>query len=215
MKPEFFAHASACVDDGAIVGSGTKVWHFCHVMSGATLGQHCILGQNVMIAGGVQIGSNVKIQNNVAVYTGTTVDDDVFLGPSCVLTNIPNPRSEIVRRDLYEHTHICRGATIGANATIVCGTTIGRYAFVAAGAVVTRSIPDYAIVMGCPAHQAGWMSRHGHRLTPEGDEGIMACPESGFHYKEVEPGVVRCLDLDEDAPLPESHRTGTMRFGAD
>jgi UDP-2-acetamido-3-amino-2,3-dideoxy-glucuronate N-acetyltransferase len=213
MSTDFFAHESAYVDDGATIGPGTKIWHFCHVMSGATLGENCILGQNVMIAAGVRIGSNVKIQNNVAVYTGTEIEDDVFLGPSCVLTNIPNPRSEIVRRDLYERTLIRRGATIGANATIVCGTTIGRYAFVAAGSVVTRSIPDYAMVMGCPARRVSWISRHGHRLTPENDEAIMTCPESGFRYKEVEPGVIRCLDLDEDAPLPESHRVGTMRFG--
>ena len=213
MNPEYFAHESAYVDDGAVIGPGTKIWHFCHVMGGATLGESCSLGQNVMIAGGVRIGSNVKIQNNVAVYTGTEVEDDVFLGPSCVLTNIPNPRSEIVRRGLYEGTLIRRGATIGANATIVCGTTIGRYAFVAAGAVVTKSIPDYAMVLGCPAHRVGWMSRHGHRLVDDGDDGIMTCPESGYRYKEIEAGIIRCLDLDEEAPLPESQRVGTMRFG--
>jgi UDP-2-acetamido-3-amino-2,3-dideoxy-glucuronate N-acetyltransferase len=212
MSTDYFAHESAYVDEGAVVGPGTKIWHFCHVMDDAVLGENCSLGQNVMIAPNVRIGNHVKIQNNVAVYTGTEVEDDVFLGPSCVLTNIPNPRSEIVRRGLYERTLICRGATIGANATVVCGTTIGRYAFVAAGAVVTKSIPDYAMVAGCPARRVGWMSRHGHRLPPESDEGIMTCPESKFRYKEVEPGVVRCLDLDEDAPLPESHRIGSMTF---
>jgi len=213
MKPECSAHESAYVDEGAAIGAGTKIWHFCHVMGGAVLGENCSLGQNVMIASDVHIGSNVKIQNNVAVYTGTEVEDDVFLGPSCVLTNIPNPRSEVVRRGLYERTLIRRGATIGANATIVCGTTIGRYAFVAAGAVVTKSIPDYAMVIGCPARRVGWMSRHGHRLEEDSDDGIMTCPESGYRYKETEPGVIRCLDLDEDAPLPESQRVGTMRFG--
>jgi UDP-2-acetamido-3-amino-2,3-dideoxy-glucuronate N-acetyltransferase len=202
--PEYFSHESAYVDDGAIVGSGTKIWHFCHVMSGATLGEGCILGQNVNIAGGVIIGSNVKIQNNVSVYTGTEIESDVFLGPSCVLTNVTNPRSQIVRHSLYEKTLIRRGATIGANATIVCGVTVGQYAFVAAGAVVTRDIPDYGLVMGNPAIQHGWMSRHGHRLLDPDASGIYRCPEGGLRYRESSPGVLQCLDLDEASPLDTS-----------
>ncbi len=211
MSTNYFKHESAYVDEGSSIGSGTKIWHFCHIMSEAIVGKDCILGQNVMIASGVRVGNNVKIQNNVAVYTGTEIEDDVFLGPSCVLTNIPNPRSQIVRRGLYEQTLIRRGATIGANATIVCGTTIGRYAFVAAAAVVTRSIPDYAMVMGCPARRVGWMSRHGHRLMQD-HEGIMTCPESGYRYREIEPGVIRCMDLDEEVSLPATQHTGRMRF---
>lgn len=199
--PEYFSHESAYVDDGAIVGAGTKIWHFCHVMRGAVLGARCTLGQNVNIAGDVIIGSNVKIQNNVSVYTGTEIEDDVFLGPSCVLTNVTNPRSQIIRHALYEKTLIRRGATVGANATIVCGVTIGQYAFVAAGAVVTRDIPDYGLVMGNPATRHGWMSRHGHRLINPDKNGTMACPESELRYQEVTPGVLRCLDLNEDDPL--------------
>ncbi len=209
---DYFKHESAYVDEGAIVGSGTKIWHFCHVQSGASIGNNCILGQNVNIAGGVTIGNNVKIQNNVAVYTGTVVEDDVFLGPSCVLTNVTNPRAQINRHALYEKTVIKRGATIGANATIVCGVTIGRYAFVAAGSVVTKDIPDYAMVMGNPARIKGYMSRHGHLLKNADKEGIMICPESGLRYKEVEKGLIRCLDLDEEAPLPENMRLGQKSY---
>ncbi|MFH0878906.1 MAG: Gfo/Idh/MocA family oxidoreductase [Lentisphaerota bacterium] len=199
-KP-FFAHDTACVDEGSEIGAGTKIWHFSHVLKGASIGKKCILGQNVNVANDVQIGNNVKIQNNVSIYTGTVVEDDVFLGPSCVLTNVTNPRSQVNRHSLYEKTIFRRGCTIGANATIVCGVTIGRYAFVAAGAVVTKDVPDYALVMGNPAKQAGWMSRHGHRLS-KNKKGIMACPESGLRYKEVKKGVIQCLDLDEEAALP-------------
>jgi UDP-2-acetamido-3-amino-2,3-dideoxy-glucuronate N-acetyltransferase len=166
-----------------------------------------MLGQNVNIASGVELGANVKVQNNVSIYSGTVIEDDVFLGPSCVLTNVTNPRSQVSRRALYERTLLRRGSTVGANATIVCGITLGRYAFVAAGAVVTRDVPDYALVMGNPARQHGWMSRHGRRLRKGPDE-LMICPESGLRYREIEPGVVRCLDLDEDAPLPEALATG-------
>jgi len=208
----YFVHESAYVDQPCQIGKGTKIWHFCHVMKDAVIGEGCILGQNVCIASGVRIGNNVKIQNNVSVYTGTTIEDDVFLGPSCVLTNIPNPRAQIVRHDLYEKTLIRRGATIGANATIVCGITIGRYAFVAAGAVVTRDVPDYALMMGVPARQVGWISRHGIPLPrPDGGQ-VMVCPESGLRYKLVGPGVLRCLDLDEDAPLPEADRVGRIPY---
>ena len=209
-EKSYFAHPSAFVDEGAQIGEGTKIWHFAHIMGGAKIGRRCNFGQNVMVGGGVVIGDNVKVQNNVAIYAGTVVEDDVFLGPSCVLTNVTNPRSQVVRRSLYETTVLRRGATIGANATIVCGIEIGRYAFIAAGAVVARDVPDYALMMGVPAAQAGWMSRHGHRLASPDDEGIMICPESKFRYREVEPGVMRCLDLDEEAPLPPDLAQGKI-----
>lgn len=209
---EYFAHESAYVDQPCEIGRGTKIWHFCHVMKGARIGERCILGQNVLVAGGVVIGNNVKIQNNVAVYTGTIIEDDVFLGPSCVLTNVSNPRSQIVRHDLYERTVLRRGATVGANATVVCGTELGRYCFIAAGAVVARSVPDYALMMGVPARQTGWVSRHGVPLPAPDAEGVMVCPESGYRYRQVEPGVVRCLDLSEEDPLPEEQRTGTIGY---
>src|SRR6185295_12293449 len=153
-------HESAYVDEGADIGVGTKIWHFSHVMKGARIGSGSIIGQNVNVDGGVSIGSNVKIQNNVSVYTGTVIEDDVFLGPSCVLTNVTNPRSQVNRHALYETTTLRRGATVGANATIVCGIELGRYAFVGAGSVVVKSVPDYALVIGNPARQVGWMSRH-------------------------------------------------------
>lgn len=194
-----FVHPSSVVDEPCVIGRGTKIWHFCHVSANATIGERCNLGQNVFVAGGVVIGNNVKIQNNVSIYTGTVIEDDVFLGPSCVLTNVSNPRSQIVRHSLYERTVLRRGASVGANATIVCGTTIGRYAFVAAGAVVTKDVPDYALMVGVPARKAAWMSRHGHRLADDGS-GVLVCPESGFRYAE-QGGALRCLDLDEEAPL--------------
>ncbi len=206
-KRDYFVHPTAYVDEGAEVGEGSKIWHFCHVMKGARIGKRCVLGQNVNIDGGTVLGDNVKIQNNVSVYTGTVIEDDVFLGPSCVLTNVTNPRSQVNRHSLYEKTVLRRGCSIGANATVVCGVTIGRYAFVGAGAVVTKDVPDYALVVGNPARQKGWMSRHGHRLSTD-----MVCPESGFRYQEVSPGVVRCLDLDEDAPLPEHLRKGSKSY---
>jgi UDP-2-acetamido-3-amino-2,3-dideoxy-glucuronate N-acetyltransferase len=154
----------------------------------------------------------VKIQNNVSVYTGAVIEDDVFLGPSCVLTNVTNPRSQVNRHSLYETTSLKRGCTIGANATIVCGTTIGRYAFVGAGSVVTKDVPDFALVAGNPARQMGWMSRHGHRLDTPDSEGMMRCPETGYRYKEIEAGVLRCLDLDEEAPLPTELKLGTKSY---
>lgn len=209
---DYFVHESSYVDDGAIIGAGTKIWHFSHILSGAVIGEKCIMGQNVSVAGDVKIGANVKIQNNVSIYAGTVVEDDVFLGPSCVLTNVTNPRSQVVRHSLYETTLLRRGATIGANATVVCGITVGRYAFIAAGAVVAQDVPDYALMMGVPAKQKGWMSRHGHMLKNPDSEGVMVCPESGFRYKEVEPGVMKCLDLDEEAPLPEALKTGSKSY---
>ena len=209
---EWFAHPTAIVADSAEVGRGSKIWHFSHVMKGAQVGENCIFGQNCHVAEGVIVGNNVKVQNNVSLYTGAVIEDDVFLGPSCVLTNVTNPRSQVNRHSLYEKTVIRRGATVGANSTIVCGTTLGRYSFIAAGAVVTRDVPDYALMMGAPARQCGWMSRHGHRLAEPDAAGIMRCPESGFRYTEVAPGVVRCLDLDEDAPLPRGLSSGTRTY---
>lgn len=211
-KKDYFVHESAYVDDGAIIGEGTKVWHFAHIMSGAQIGKKCIFGQNVLVSGGVTIGDNVKVQNNVALYTGTTIEDDVFLGPSCVLTNVTNPRSQVIRHSLYEKTLIRRGATIGANATIVCGIEIGRYAFIAAGTVVAKDVPDYALMVGVPGRQKGWMSRHGHHLSNPDSDGIMTCPESKYRYKEAQPGVLRCLDLDEQAPLPEELAVGKKTY---
>jgi UDP-2-acetamido-3-amino-2,3-dideoxy-glucuronate N-acetyltransferase len=197
---DYFVHPSACADAGAKIGKGTKIWHSAHISANAVIGERCIFGQNTFVADGVVVGNNVKVQNNVAIYTGTVIEDDVFLGPSCVLTNVTNPRSQVNRHSLYEKTVIKRGATIGANATIVCGTTLGRYCFIAAGAVVTKDVPDYALMLGSPARQKGWMSRHGHLLKPNAD-GVMLCPESGFRYRET-AGVLRCLDLDEDVSLP-------------
>jgi len=195
----YFAHPTACIDEGAVIGAGSKVWHFCHVSSGATLGERCNLGQNVFVAPGVRVGDNVKIQNNVSLYEGVELDDDVFCGPSCVFTNVTNPRSAIVRKGQYQKTVVKKGATIGANATIVCGSTLGRFAFVAAGAVVTKSdVPDYALMAGVPAKRIGWMSRHGHRLPAPDAEGTMRCPESGWRYREVGRGVLRCLDADDE-----------------
>jgi UDP-2-acetamido-3-amino-2,3-dideoxy-glucuronate N-acetyltransferase len=208
---DYFVHPTAVVDEGALIGKQTKVWHFSHVMKGARIGERCVFGQNVNVDGGTVIGNNVKVQNNVSIYTGITIEDDVFLGPSCVLTNVTNPRSQVNRHALYENTLIRRGATIGANATIVCGITIGRYAFVAAGAVVTKDVPDYAMMAGVPARQTGWMSRHGHKLPSADANGFMVCPESGYRYQLVS-GRLHCLDLPEDQPLPAQLALGTKGY---
>jgi UDP-2-acetamido-3-amino-2,3-dideoxy-glucuronate N-acetyltransferase len=197
----YSVHPSAYVDEPSVIGAGTRIWHFCHVMAGAVIGERCVLGQNVFIANGVTVGHNVKIQNNVSLYTGVELEDDVFCGPSCVFTNVINPRSQIVRHSEYQRTLVRRGATIGANATIVCGATIGRYAFIGAGAVVRGDVPDYALMLGVPARRRGWMSRHGHRLPAPDAGGLMVCPESGWRYREVEPGVLRCLDWPEERAL--------------
>jgi UDP-2-acetamido-3-amino-2,3-dideoxy-glucuronate N-acetyltransferase len=196
----YFVHPSSYIDQPCEIGGGTRIWHFCHVLSDSKIGRNCSLGQNVMVASQVVIGDNVKIQNNVSLYTGVIIEDDVFLGPSCVFTNVINPRSQINRRSEYQQTIVKRGATIGANSTIVCGATIGRYAFIGAGAVIRGDVPDYALMLGVPARKKGWMSRQGHRLPAPDVNGMMRCPESGWRYIE-ETGSLRCLDWPEDKPL--------------
>jgi UDP-2-acetamido-3-amino-2,3-dideoxy-glucuronate N-acetyltransferase len=208
----YFAHESAYVDQPCEIGEGTRIWHFCHIMKDSKIGKNCVLGQNVNISSGVIIGDNVKIQNNVSIYTGCIIEDDVFLGPSCVLTNITNPRSQILRHGLFEKTIIRRGATVGANATIICGIELGRYCFVAAGATVVKNVPDYALMQGVPARQVDWMSRHGHRLKKQNSNGIMICHESSFRYREINPGLVKCIDLDEEAPLPNDMTVGKASY---
>ena len=210
MSTDSSIHSTAVVDEPYGIGEGTRIWHFCHICAGAKIGDGCSLGQNTMMAGGAVMGNNVKVQNNVSIYDGVTIEDDVFLGPSCVLTNITNPRSQIVREGLYEKTLIRRGATIGANATIVCGVTIGRYAFVGAGAVMRSDVPDYALMLGVPARHHGWMSRHGHLLHFD-ESSIATCPESKLRY-ELSDGKVSGLDLSEDEPLPEKLSKGRISY---
>jgi UDP-2-acetamido-3-amino-2,3-dideoxy-glucuronate N-acetyltransferase len=178
----FQAHQTAVIDEGCEIGMGTKIWHFSHIMPNCKIGDNCNIGQNVVVSPEVVLGNNVKVQNNVSIYTGVICEDDVFLGPSMVFTNVSNPRSAINRRGQYEKTLVKRGATIGANSTIVCGNNIGKYAFIGAGAVVTKNVPDYALVIGNPARQSGWMSEYGHKLNFDKD-GIAICPESGTTYK--------------------------------
>ncbi|MDW3649027.1 MAG: acyltransferase [Bacteroidia bacterium] len=178
---DYFVHESAVVDEGAIIGKGSKIWHFCHIMKGASLGEGCKLGQNVFVGDGVHLGNNVKIQNNVSVYAGVTCEDDVFLGPSMVFTNVRNPRSAVVRQGQYAETYLERGVSIGANATIVCGVRLGAFCFIGAGAVVTQNVPAYALLVGNPARQLGWMSEYGHRLEFD-EEAKASCPESGEIY---------------------------------
>jgi UDP-2-acetamido-3-amino-2,3-dideoxy-glucuronate N-acetyltransferase len=211
MNLSYSVHPTAVIDQPCVIGAGTHIWHFSHICENASLGENCNLGQNVMIGPGVTIGRNVKIQNNVSIYSGITIEDDVFLGPSCVFTNVSNPRAQISRRGVYEPTIVRRGATIGANATVVCGVTLGRYCLIAAGAVITRDVPDYGLVVGAPGRIRGWVSRHGHPLrTPR--EGIYVCPESSLRYRETEPGVLRCLDIDEESVLPASLATGKQSY---
>ena len=182
MPLEYFVHSSAIIDEGCIIGKGTKIWHFSHIMTGCTIGANCNIGQNVVVSPGVILGKNVKVQNNVSIYTGVICEDDVFLGPSMVFTNIINPRSAIIRRDQYVKTQVKKGATIGANSTIICGHNIGEYALIGAGAVVTKDVLPYALVMGNPARQKGWVSEYGHSLKFN-DEGYAICPESKEKYK--------------------------------
>jgi UDP-2-acetamido-3-amino-2,3-dideoxy-glucuronate N-acetyltransferase len=186
---DYFAHETAVLDEGCTIGAGTKIWHFSHIMSGCEIGEKCNIGQNVVVSPGVILGRNVKVQNNVSIYTGVVCEDDVFLGPSMVFTNIRNPRSAVIRKDQYVTTLVKKGATIGANATIVCGITIGEYGFIGAGTVVVKDVPPYALILGNPGRHVGWMSEFGHRLEFEGN-GIAVCPESGEKYV-LEDGEVR------------------------
>lgn len=191
MDQEYYAHATAVIDEGCTIGKGSKIWHFSHIMPGCTIGERCNIGQNVVISPGVILGNNVKVQNNVSIYEGVTCDDDVFLGPSMVFTNVTNPRSAVNRRGQYSKTHVGRGASIGANATIVCGHDIGEFAFIGAGAVVTKTVAPYALVVGNPARQMGWMSEFGHRLELKNDGDISECPESREKYRLEKGRVVK------------------------
>jgi UDP-2-acetamido-3-amino-2,3-dideoxy-glucuronate N-acetyltransferase len=188
MENDFFAHETAVIDDGCKIGKGSKIWHFSHIMAGSEIGENSNIGQNVVVSSGVRLGKNVKVQNNVSIYTGVICEDDVFLGPSMVFTNIINPRSAVIRRDQYVETIVEKGATIGANSTIICGNKIGKYSFVGAGAVVTKEVKPYALVIGNPARQNGWMSEFGHKLVFDAS-GIATCNESGEKYK-LENGSV-------------------------
>jgi UDP-2-acetamido-3-amino-2,3-dideoxy-glucuronate N-acetyltransferase len=189
METEYFAHESAILDEGCRIGKGTKIWHFSHVMKGCVIGENCNLGQNVVVSPDVVLGRNVKVQNNVSIYTGVICEDDVFLGPSMVFTNVINPRSHILRKDQYQTTLVKHGASIGANATIVCGNTIGEFSFIGAGTVVTKDVPAYALVVGNPGRHVGWMSEYGHRLLFDAD-GIAICPESQEKYQLTSDGQV-------------------------
>ncbi|MBK9720255.1 MAG: N-acetyltransferase [Saprospiraceae bacterium] len=188
----FYAHPTAIIDDGCIIGEGTKIWHFSHIMPKCTIGNNCNIGQNVVISPDVILGNNVKVQNNVSIYTGVICEDDVFLGPSMVFTNVINPRSAVNRKNQYARTTVRKGASIGANATIVCGNDIGEYAFIGAGAVVTKEVPSYALVIGNPARQSGWMSEFGHKLNFNKD-GIAICPESNEKYQLLNNKVSKLL----------------------
>jgi UDP-2-acetamido-3-amino-2,3-dideoxy-glucuronate N-acetyltransferase len=189
MEKDYFAHETAVIDEGCSIGKGSRIWHFTHIMRGCEIGEGCNMGQNVVVSPQVKLGRNVKVQNNVSIYTGVICEDDVFLGPSMVFTNVVNPRSHILRRDQYQQTLVKRGASIGANATIVCGHTIGEFAFIGAGAVVTKDVPPYALVVGNPGRQVGWMSEFGHRLNFDA-RGFALCPESGERYKFTDGKVI-------------------------
>jgi UDP-2-acetamido-3-amino-2,3-dideoxy-glucuronate N-acetyltransferase len=188
MEKDYFAHETAVIDEGCRIGKGTKIWHFSHIMTGSEIGENCNIGQNVVISPGVKLGRNVKVQNNVSIYTGVICEEDVFLGPSMVFTNIINPRSAVIRKEQYVSTIVEKGASIGANSTIVCGNRIGKYSLIGAGAVVTKEVKPYALVVGNPARQTGWMSEFGHKLSFD-TSGIAACPENGDRYK-LESGNV-------------------------
>jgi len=189
--PDYFAHESSYVDDGAVIGAGTRIWHFCHILPGAVIGERCNLGQNVVVMAGTRIGNNVKIQNNVSIYEGVVLEDDVFCGPSCVFTNVINPRSHVSRKSEYQQTLVRRGATIGANATIVCGATLGEYAFIGAGAVVRGDVPAFALMVGVPARRVGWMCQCGNRLDLA--DGAGSCRHCGATYRE-DGGALRQID---------------------
>jgi UDP-2-acetamido-3-amino-2,3-dideoxy-glucuronate N-acetyltransferase len=190
-KPTYFAHATAIIDEGCEIGAGTKIWHFSHIMPNCRIGENCNLGQNVVVSPEVVLGKNVKVQNNVSIYTGVICEDDVFLGPSMVFTNVINPRSAVNRKNQYAKTLVKQGATIGANATVVCGHDIGRFAFIGAGAVVTKDVPDYALIVGNPARQTGWMSEYGHKLSFD-KNGEAVCDESNERYQ-LKNGIVTKL----------------------
>ena len=189
-EKKYFAHETAVIDPDCSIGEGTKIWHFTHIMPDCTIGEHCNIGQNVVVSPGVVLGKNVKVQNNVSIYTGVICEDDVFLGPSMVFTNVINPRSAVVRKSEYMKTLVKKGSSIGANATIVCGITLGSFSFVGAGAVVTKDVPDYALIVGNPGRQAGWMSEYGHRLHFD-ENNIATCSESGEKYKRTDNKVVK------------------------
>ena len=189
--PDYFAHESSYIDGGAEIGRGTKIWHFCHVLPGAVIGERCNLGQNVVVMGGTRLGDNVKVQNNVSIYEGVTLENDVFCGPSCVFTNVVNPRSHVSRKSEYQRTLVRRGASIGANATILCGVTLGEYSFIGAGAVVRSDVPAYALMVGVPARRVGWMCQCGLKLTLT--NGMASCPACGASYRE-EGGLLRQID---------------------
>jgi UDP-2-acetamido-3-amino-2,3-dideoxy-glucuronate N-acetyltransferase len=195
---DFFAHETAVIDEGVEIGTGTRIWHFSHIMTGSRIGDNCNLGQNVVVSPDVILGNNVKVQNNVSIYTGVICEDDVFLGPSMVFTNVINPRSAIIRRDKYMKTVVEKGATIGANATIVCGNNIGKFAFIGAGAVVTREVKPYALVVGNPSRQVGWMSEYGHRLEFN-NQGVAVCPESGDKYKLQDDTITKIQSSNEQS----------------
>jgi UDP-2-acetamido-3-amino-2,3-dideoxy-glucuronate N-acetyltransferase len=192
MEKEYFAHETAVIDDGCKIGKGTKIWHFSHIMKDSEIGENCNIGQNVVILSGVKLGRNVKVQNNVSIYTGVICGDDVFLGPSMVFTNVINPRSAIIRKDQYYPTIVEKGASIGANATIVCGNRIGTFSFIGAGAVVTKDVKPYSLVVGNPARQTGWMSEYGHKLIFD-STGNATCPESGERYRLEEGRVFKII----------------------
>jgi UDP-2-acetamido-3-amino-2,3-dideoxy-glucuronate N-acetyltransferase len=193
---DYFAHETAVIDEGVEIGEGTRIWHFSHIMTGSKIGANCNLGQNVVVSPDVTLGNNVKVQNNVSIYTGVICEDDVFLGPSMVFTNVVNPRSAVIRRDKYVETLVQKGATIGANATIVCGNLIGKFSFIGAGAVVVHEVPPYALVVGNPSRQIGWMSEYGHRLEFN-NEGLAVCPESGEEYRLNEDKVTKIGSTNE------------------
>lgn len=187
---DYFKHETAVIDEGSIIGEGVKIWHFSHIMPNCVIGDRCNIGQNVVVSPGVKLGKNVKVQNNVSIYTGVICEDDVFLGPSMVFTNVINPRSAVNRKNEYAKTTVMKGASIGANATIVCGNDIGKYSFIGAGAVVTKNVPDYALVVGNPSKQIGWVSEYGHRLNFD-ENNLAICPESNEEYKLTDNKVTR------------------------